>query len=138
MTCCFSVNFSISGPTEGNLPFLHFSFLYLSPPLSFLGSSPKGDDVLLNTGGLLFVCLFVHFFVCSFVQLFVHSFVRLYIPPAWRLKSQPVGSNPSLRVQIPAWRPISQPHGSNPSLTAQIPALRLKSQPQGSNPSLKA
>ena len=58
--------------------------------------------------------------------------------PVSRLKSQPGGSNPSLEAQIPALRLKSQPRGSNPSLEAQISALRLKSQPQGSNPSLKA
>ena len=34
----------------------------------FLGSSPKGDEVLYNTGSS---CPFVHLSVCPFVHLFV-------------------------------------------------------------------
>ena len=49
--------------------------------------------------------------------------------PAWRLKSQPGGSNPSLEAQIPPWRLKSQPQGSNPSFTAEIPASRPQLQP---------
>ena len=54
------------------------------------------------------------------------------------LKSQPGGSNSSLKAEIPALRLKSQPRSSNPSLKAQIPASGLKSQPQGSNLNFEA
>ena len=53
--------------------------------------------------------------------------------PAWRLKSQPRGSNPSLEAQIPASRPKSQPQSLHPSILAYYPVYRLRSQPWGSN-----
>ena len=65
--------------------------------------------------------------VCSFVRAPPPSFEDQI--PALRLKSQPRGSNLSLKAQISASRLKSQPQG-------QIPATRLKSQPQGTNPSL--
>ena len=51
------------------------------------------------------------------------------------LKSQPQGSNPSLEAQISASRIKPQFPGSNPSLKAQIPTSRHKPWPSASNPS---
>ena len=63
--------------------------------------------------------------------------------PAWRLKSQPRGSNPSPETQIPASRlksgpPSLKPQGLDPRLKAQISDLSFKSKPLDSDPSLKA
>ena len=46
---------------------------------------------------------------------------------ASRLKSQPQGSNLSLKVQIPTSSLTSQHQGSNPSILAQIPLVMLNS-----------
>merc|ERR1712105_324719 len=93
-----------------------FSFLP-----SFLGSGPEGADDLCFHICRNFSSFFFFFFVPPPQIPGPYLSLKTQIP-AWRLKSQPGGSNSSLEAQIPAWRLKFQPRGSNSNLEAQIPA----------------